>query len=72
MLTFSSTKRKYVPDLLANTQLFHRTPADFSMSKILHLSMKDDPKLPDLEIYRRIIGKLLCLNLTRQDISYVV
>lgn len=36
------------------------------------MSIHDLPKLPDPEIYRRIVGKLLCLNLTRPDISFAV
>ena len=65
-------QRKYILDLLADSNLTDCNPAPFPLSKGLHLSTKDVPKLPDPEVYRRIIGKLLYLNLTRPDISYAV
>ena len=48
------------------------TPAAFSLPKGLKLSIYEGDKLPDLEVYKRIIGKLLYLNMTRPDISYVI
>ncbi|WOG98596.1 hypothetical protein DCAR_0417940 [Daucus carota subsp. sativus] len=65
-------QRKYILDLLAAAHLSDCNSADFPLSKGLHLSTNDVPKLPDPEKYRRIIGKLLYLNLTRPDISYAV
>ena len=65
-------QRKYILDLLAAAHLSDCNLADFLLSKGLHLSTNDVPKLPDPEKYRRIIGKLLYLNLTRPDISYDV
>ena len=48
------------------------SPAAFPLPKGLKLSIYDGDKLPDPEVYRRIIGKLLYLNMTRPDISYAV
>lgn len=44
----------------------------FPMVKGPQLSLNHSPKLNDLKIYRRLVGKLLYLNLTNLDISYSV
>ncbi|XP_021749699.1 uncharacterized protein LOC110715424 [Chenopodium quinoa] len=48
------------------------TPATFPMPKGLKLSKYDGELIPDPEVYRRLVGKLLYLNLSRPDISYSV
>ena len=47
-------------------------PAKFPLPKGLKLSVDTGQPLPDPEQYRRVIGRLLHLTLTRPDISYVV
>lgn len=47
-------------------------PATFPMAKGLKLSKHEGDMLVDPEIFRRLIGKLLYLNLTKPDISYAV
>uniref|UniRef100_A0A803LR47 Mitochondrial protein n=1 Tax=Chenopodium quinoa TaxID=63459 RepID=A0A803LR47_CHEQI len=47
-------------------------PALFPFLKGLKLSNFEGDLLEDPEFYRRLIGKLLYLNMTRPDISYVV
>ncbi|XP_021740415.1 uncharacterized protein LOC110706771 [Chenopodium quinoa] len=65
-------QRKYILDLLRDQNMENCVPAPFLMSKGLQLSKDDGELLSDLEVYRRLIGKLLYLNMTRPDISYVV
>lgn len=65
-------QRKYILDLLKDTNMLDCNVAEFPLSKGLQLSLEDKPNLPDPEIYRRLVGKLLYLNLTRPDISYSV
>ncbi|KAL8132882.1 hypothetical protein AgCh_008381 [Apium graveolens] len=65
-------QRKYILYLLKDTNMLNCTPVVFPLSKGLQLSIDDTPTLSDPEIYRRLVGKLLYLNLTRPDISYVV
>ncbi|XP_021715359.1 uncharacterized protein LOC110683321 [Chenopodium quinoa] len=65
-------KRKYILDLLRDQNLESCHFVLFPMSRGVKLSQDDGDLLPDPEVYRRIIGKLLYLNMTRPDISYVV
>lgn len=44
----------------------------FPVAKSLQLSFDGTPKLSDPEVYRRVVGKLLFLNLTGHDISYSI
>lgn len=46
--------------------------APFPLPKGLRLSTIEGDLLSDPEVYRRLIGKLLYLNMTRPDISYAI
>ena len=65
-------QRKYVLDILSDTGLTGAKPAKFPLPKALRLSIDTGHVLPNPEPYRRIIGRLLYLTLTRPDISYAV
>lgn len=65
-------QRKYILDLLVDTGLESCNPVLTPFPSNLHLSTTDKPLLPDPESYRRIVGKLLYLNMTRPDISHSV
>lgn len=65
-------QRKYILDLLKDTGLEECKVVVTPFSSNLHLSIKDGPVLSDPEFYRRIVGKLLYLNMTRPDISHSV
>jgi len=65
-------QRKYILDILSDAGLTAATPARFPMAKGLKLSTEEGTLLPKLEAYRRVAGRLLCLTLTRPDISYAV
>lgn len=65
-------QRKYILDLLRDTGMEDCKPALFPLPRNLNLSTQNGPPLEDPEIYRRLIGKLLYLNMTRPDISFAV
>jgi len=47
-------------------------PAKFPLPKGLHLTIDTGALLPDPSAYRRLVGHLLYVTLTRPDISYSV
>jgi len=56
-------------DILSDAGLTVAKPAKFPMAKGLKLSTKGGTLLPNPKAYRRIVGRLLYLTLTRPDIS---
>lgn len=62
------SQHKYIIDILRDATMLE----EFSMSKGLKLDDQSGPLLPDPEKYRRILGCLLYLNLTRPYISFSV
>ncbi|CAH9081001.1 unnamed protein product, partial [Cuscuta epithymum] len=65
-------QRKYVLDILAETGLTGAKPADFPMPQNHGLQSDAGPFFSDPERYRRLVGKLIYLTLTRPDINYSV
>ena len=65
-------QRKYVLDILSDAGLTGAKPAKFPLPKGLQLSIDTGTALSNPEPYRRVIGRLLYLTLTRPDISYAV
>ena len=64
-------QRKYILDILTDAALTAK-PAKFPLPQGLKLSTEVGDLLPHPEAFRRIVGRLLYLTLTRPDISYVV
>jgi len=65
-------QRKYVLNILSDVGLTRAKPAKFPLPKGLKLSIEKGNVLTDPEPYRRVIGRLLYLTLTRPDVSYAV
>ena len=65
-------QRKYIMDILSDTGLNAAKPAKFPMANGLKLSTETGELMPNPEVYRRIVGHLWYLIITRPDISYVV
>lgn len=68
----SLNQRKYILDILSSTGLIGCKPVATPLPTGLTLSRKLGTILPDPEKYRRLVGQLLYLNLTRPDISHAV
>lgn len=66
------SQRKYTLDILEESGLQGGRPSAFPMEQNLKLSNDDDNPHVDPLRYRRLIGRLLYLTVTRPDIQYVV
>ena len=65
-------QRKYTLDILSDTEMLGSQPSSFPMEQHLRLRPDDGTPLTDPSIYRRLIGRLLYLTITRLDIQYDV
>ncbi|CAM8879806.1 unnamed protein product [Rhodiola kirilowii] len=65
-------QRKYDVDLLEDQQMTECKPACTPMDTKHFLSLSKVELLSDPMVYRRLVGKLIYLTITRPDLSYVV
>ena len=65
-------QRKYILDTLKYAGFIGVKPTAFSLPEGLHSSSESGELIPDPSSYRRLVGRLLYLTLTRPDISYSV
>ena len=68
----SLCQRKFTLELLSDTGILACKPSNVPMEQSLKLSSGVGEVVPYYSLYRRLIGKLLYLTLTRHDISYAV
>ena len=68
----SLSQRKYVLDLLMETEMLACKPIDTPMETNHKLGNPSGEKIKDVGRYQRPIGKLINLTHTRPDITYVV
>ena len=65
-------QRKYILDLLKDAGLTAAKPSLSPLPQNLKLSLEKGEPIDDPESYRRLVGMLLYLSMTRPDISYGV
>ncbi|CAH9119111.1 unnamed protein product [Cuscuta epithymum] len=66
------TQRKYTLDILSETGLLGSKPASFPIEQNHSLATASGPPLADPEPYRRLLGRLIYLAVTRPDLTYSV
>ncbi|GJW58523.1 RNA-directed DNA polymerase [Tanacetum coccineum] len=65
-------QRKYILDLLTDARLTAAKPSFFPLPTQLKLSFDKETPLGDVCVYRRLVGRLLYMTMTRRDTSYDV
>ncbi|KAK9077344.1 hypothetical protein SSX86_005681 [Deinandra increscens subsp. villosa] len=66
------SQRKYALDLLQDCGLTGARPEKFPMEQNIKLTLTNGEKLHDPTKYRRLVGRLIYLTVTRPDIMYSV
>lgn len=68
----SLCQHKYILELLTDAGLLDCRPSSIPIDPSIKLSSEDGDLLFDAESYRRLVGKLLYLTITRPDICFAV
>lgn len=63
---------KFISYILKDASTMGCKPTSFPLPKALYLSPESRDLLPEILAYRRLIGRLLYVNLTRPYIYYIV
>lgn len=66
------SQRKYILDILSDAELMGSKPVHTPLPRDLKLRANQGKVLPNLDRFRRLVGRLLYMNFTRPDITYVV
>ena len=65
-------QRKYALGIIEETGLWAAKPAPFPVEQNQTLALDKGPDLADVTAYRRLVGRLIYLAVTRPDLAYSV
>jgi len=65
-------QRKYALDIIEECGLLGAKPADFPIEENHKLALACGRELPDATRYRRLVGRLIYLTITRPELTYAV
>ncbi|MCH87512.1 LTR retrotransposon like protein, partial [Trifolium medium] len=65
-------QRKYALDIISEAGLLGAKPAGFPLEQNHQLPLANGPPISDPERYRRLVGRLIYLSVTRPELSYCV
>ena len=69
---FFLCQRKYIQDLLSDMHMEHSKPLQLPMGSHIKLTQFAGKPLTSPDVFRRLIGKLIYLTVTRPDIAFAV
>lgn len=65
-------QRKYTLDILSECGMLGCKPSAFPMEQNHRLALASGPTYPEPSRYCRLVGQLICLTITRPEITYSV
>lgn len=66
------SQRKYALDIISEAGLLGAKPCDFPMEQNHQLALATGPDFAHPDRYRRLVGRLIYLTITRPELCYVV
>lgn len=66
------SQRKYALDIIADCGLLGAKPVSIPLEQNNHLASDDGPLYSDPKKYRRLVGRLVYLSMTRPDLCYTI
>ena len=66
------SQAKYASNLLVCSEITNSNTVSTMLDPNVHLTPFDGVPLEDMNLYRKLVGSLICLTVTHQDVAYVV